>query len=116
MGAFWGAVAVADQETDRAMGSLDLSRDRGDLEVSWVFLPEYWAAGFAREAVIASVFEQGADQRIIAVTQTANTASRNLALRLGMRREAIVEEWPRADPPRPHMRSIRPAHVADRLR
>lgn len=96
MGTTWGVFAVADQRTDRVMGSVDLSRDRGELEVSWVFLPEHWGCGFAQEAVSAVVawaFEQGADERIIAVTQSANTASCRLAERAGMTPEATFEEY-----------------------
>jgi [ribosomal protein S5]-alanine N-acetyltransferase len=96
MGACWGIFAVVDRSTDRVMGSVDLDRKRGDLEVSWVLLPEHWGAGFAFEAVtavIAWVFEQTADQRIIAVTQAANTRSCTLAQRLGMSREATFEEY-----------------------
>jgi hypothetical protein len=66
-----GVVAVANQETDRVMGSVDLSRERGEREVSWVLLPEHWGSRFAQEAVTAVIewaFEQGADRRIIAVT------------------------------------------------
>ena len=96
LGTTWRVFAVADQRTDRVMGSVGLSRDRGELEVSWVLLPEYWGSGFAPEAVttvVAWAFEQGADPRIIAVTQSANTASCKLAERLGMTREATFEEY-----------------------
>ena len=96
MGTTWSVFAVVDQETDGVMGSVDLSRERGELEVSWVFFPEYWGAGFAREAVSAVIdwaFEHGADRRIIAVTQSANSASCRLAERLGMTREATFEEY-----------------------
>ena len=120
MGATWGVFAVADRRTDRVMGSVDLCRDRGELEVSWVLLPEHWGAGFACEAVaavIAWAFEQAADRRIIAVTQSANTASCRLAERLGMTPEATFEEYgaeqvqfvlPRADTPLAQSPSSRP--------
>jgi RimJ/RimL family protein N-acetyltransferase len=96
MGACWGIFAVADRGTDRVLGSVALDRKRGDLEDSWVFLPEHWGAGFAFEAVtavIAWAFEQTADQRIIAVTQAANTRSCTLAKRLGMTRATTFEEY-----------------------
>ncbi len=95
-GASWGVFAVADQHTDDVMGSVDLSRDRGELEVSRVFLPEYWGSGFAHEAVDAVIrwaFTQTAAPRIIAVTQTANAASRKLATKLGMTPEATFEQY-----------------------
>ena len=66
MGATWEVFAVADRSTDRILGSVELCRARGELEVSWVFLPEDWGAGFAYEAVtavIAWAFEQAADRR-----------------------------------------------------
>lgn len=96
MGATWGVFAVVDQENDRVMGSVHLSRDRGELEVSWLLLPEYWGAGFAQEAVAAVIewgFQQGAYGRIIAVTQSANVASCKLAGRLGMTPETTFEEY-----------------------
>lgn len=96
MGTTWGVFAVADQATDHVMGSVDLRRERGELEVSWVFLPEHWGAGVALEAVTAVIewaFEQGCDRHIIAVTQTANRASCKLAERLGMARDGTFEEF-----------------------
>ena len=96
VGATWGVFAVADRTTDCVMGSVDLCRTRGELEVSWGLLPEHWGAGFANEAVtavIAWAFEEAADRRIIAVTQSANAASCRLAERLGMTREVTFEEY-----------------------
>ena len=95
VGETWGVFAVADRTTDCVMGSVDLCRARGELEVSWVLLPEHWGAGFAYEAVnavIAWAFEQAPDRWIIAVTQSADTASCRLAERLGMTREVTFEE------------------------
>lgn len=94
-GAVWGVFAVADGHSDTALGSVDLSRDRGELEVSWVLLPEHWGRGLAQEAVravIAWAFDRLADDRIIAVTQRANSRSCRLAERLGMTPEATFEE------------------------
>lgn len=96
VGTTWGVFAVADQGTDDVMGSVELRRDRGELEVSWVFLPEYWGHGYANEAVDAVIrwaFTQTAAPRIIAVTQAANTASRKLATNLGMAPEATFEQY-----------------------
>ncbi|MEU7930243.1 GNAT family N-acetyltransferase [Micromonospora echinofusca] len=81
-----------------AVGWCHLGRYRtGDLELSYVFLPEWWGRGYAREAGAAAIglaFDQFPDApRLIAVTQEANARSVRLLEALGMVRVDTFEEF-----------------------
>jgi RimJ/RimL family protein N-acetyltransferase len=68
----------------------------GDTEVSYEFLPAYWGAGYALEAVALVVqwaFDNLRPQRLIAVTQSANDRSRRLLHALGMTECDEFEEF-----------------------
>ncbi|MFF3864593.1 GNAT family N-acetyltransferase [Micromonospora sp. NPDC001898] len=69
----------------------------GELELSYVFLPEWWGRGYAREACAAAVgpaFERFPDDaRLIAVTQEASDRSVRLLDGLGMTRVDAFEEF-----------------------
>jgi RimJ/RimL family protein N-acetyltransferase len=81
---------VASTETDQLIGTLFLKRDRDELEVGYLFLPEYWGRGLAFEALetlLRWVSETCTDKEITAVTQTANERS----MRLHDRRRAACK-------------------------
>ncbi len=70
------------------IGLLSLTHHKGgqDIEMSYQFSPKYWRQGFASEACCAALnhgFTDLALPRIIAETQTANTASVRLLTHLG---------------------------------
>lgn len=74
--------------------------DRGDLELSYSFLPEHWGYGYAREACTA-VLNWGfanvpGTERIVAITQAANLRSVRLLQALGM---AKIDEFIQFDAP-----------------
>ncbi|MBQ0893224.1 GNAT family N-acetyltransferase [Micromonospora sp. U56] len=80
------------------VGWCHLGRCRtGDLELSYVFLPEWWGRGYAREACVAAIglaFDRFPDDvRLIAVTQEANLRSVRLLEALGMVRVDAFEEF-----------------------
>lgn len=85
--AFWVAISEAG---GRPIGLISLSPhvDGTDTELSYQFEPAVWGQGFATEA-IQRVIDHAHDElclpRIIAETQSANTASRRLLERVGMR-------------------------------
>lgn len=57
-----------------------------DTEVGWHLHPDAWGTGYASEAasaVLEYAFDSGLE-RVIAVTNPANTASQNVCARLGM--------------------------------
>jgi RimJ/RimL family protein N-acetyltransferase len=92
----WGRYVVASTETDQLMGALFLKRERDELEVGYLFLPEYWGRGLAFEAVGALlrwVSETCTDKEIVAVTQTANERSVRLLARLGFTERQRMEEF-----------------------
>ncbi len=96
VGEQWGVFCIAQSETDQAIGSLHFDRGRGALEVSYELMPTYWGQGLAQEAVRAALAwaaAEFADEEVIAVTQTANTASVALLSRLGFDLERTFEEF-----------------------
>ena len=65
--------------------------------MSYVFLPEWWGRGYAREACAAAIglaFELFRDDpRLVAVTQEANAPSVRLLEALGLVRVGAFEEF-----------------------
>jgi len=96
-GASQGRLMVA-RRSGEIVGWCHLGRYRtGDLELSYVFLPEWWGRGYAREACAAAIglaFELFRDDpRLVAVTQEANARSARLLEALGMVRVDAFEEF-----------------------
>lgn len=76
--------------------SLDPHHDGEHIEVSYQFLPEWWGKGYATEAVrviIDYALNELHLPKIVAETQTANTASRRLLERLNMQLERTVSRF-----------------------
>jgi RimJ/RimL family protein N-acetyltransferase len=79
----------------------------GDLEVSYLFLPEFWGRGYATEAVtgvLAWVDRVLPGEPVVLCTQSANQASVRLAERVGfVEQERFVEfgaeQWFGVRPP-----------------
>lgn len=67
----------------------------GDTEIGWHFHPDAWGHGYATEAAAAvrdHAFARGLE-RIVAVTNPANTASQRVCLRLGMTHEGLTDRY-----------------------
>jgi RimJ/RimL family protein N-acetyltransferase len=82
-GAFVGTVEIDRRDSSRPG---HVSPSGGELEVSYVLLPDYWGKGYAQEAVrmvLAWAATVLPDAQVIAVTQTANNRSIALLKRLG---------------------------------
>ena len=81
------------RKTDGAligMVSLAPHHEPADIEISYMFLPEFWRRGLGTEVVstvIDYAFQHLRLPRIVAETQSANIASRRLLERIGMRVE-----------------------------
>jgi RimJ/RimL family protein N-acetyltransferase len=93
-----GVFTILLRETEDPIGLVHIGRYRtGDLELSYEFLPEHWGAGYATEACAAvlgwAFADVAAGARIVAVTQSANSASVALLARLGMTKVDEFEEW-----------------------
>lgn len=91
-----GVFCVAERVSGGAIGSVSIDDGRGEYEVSYQLLPEWWGRGFAAEAVSAVLdwfWRTHADDSVIAVTQSANAGSCCLLERLGFIREREFEEF-----------------------
>lgn len=88
-GACFGAVELV--ETGEVVGLAGLQpHDDGQFELGWWIWKEYWGRGLATEAMRA-VVDHARDvmglQRVVAVIDPPNIASRRVAEKLGMRYE-----------------------------
>ncbi|MFI5929774.1 GNAT family N-acetyltransferase [Micromonospora sp. NPDC051543] len=97
MGDHTGGLMVA-RSSGETVGWCHLGRYRtGDTELSYVFLPEWWGRGYAREGCAAAVglaFVRFPDApRLVAVTQEANRRSVRLLEALGMVLVDTFEEF-----------------------
>jgi len=88
----------------------DIAILSGLIEIGWRLARDAWGAGFAREAAAASLawgWKNLPNDRIIAMTVTANTRSRGLMERLGMVRQHGMDfDHPAlagGDPLKPHI-------------
>lgn len=91
----WGSWCVGSGDTDEAIGSITLHRERGQLELSYSLIPEAWGKGIAHEAcraIIEWVWASTEEPVLIAVTQTANEPSIRLLDRLGFAEDSRFTE------------------------
>ena len=84
-----GAMVIILRQTGERIGIIDFHRhhDGEHIEVSYMVLPRFWGAGYAREALAMALhYRFGSDSTldcIVAETQAANAASCRLLERLG---------------------------------
>lgn len=91
-----GSFAVLDRLAGEVVGWVAADRVDGQVEISWQLLPEVVGRGLAAEAsraLVEVVFVDTDAPRVVADTQTANTRSRRLAERLGMRAEGTFTRF-----------------------
>lgn len=91
-----GRFVATSTQTEEVLGLVFLQRERGVLEVAYLFLPEHCGRGLATEAVSALlswVATTCDDEEVIAVTQAANAASLRLLARLGFVERERMQEW-----------------------
>lgn len=102
-----GSYVIADNATNRLIGTLSLARRPADrpghlaeggeeLELSYVLRRTAWGMGLAFEAATAALraaADELPDQPVLVVTQTANRRSLELAGRLGFRQVDTFEEF-----------------------
>lgn len=95
LGEAWGTFGIQPRHSPTIIGMCSLSRDRDALELSYQLMARHWGQGIAREAcaaVLEWAWSEQPDDAIIAVTQTANSASRRLLARLGfVEHETLIE-------------------------
>ncbi|MDQ2709242.1 MAG: GNAT family N-acetyltransferase [Actinomycetota bacterium] len=102
-----GSYVIADNTTNRLIGTLMLDRRSADrpghiteegeeLELSYVLRRSAWGVGLAFEAATVALRAAAAelpDQPVLVVTQTANQRSLKLAIRLGFHHVNTFEEF-----------------------
>ncbi|WP_342216294.1 GNAT family N-acetyltransferase [Nocardia abscessus] len=102
-----GVYIIADNNTNRLLGTLMLCRRSADqpghltengeeLELSYVLRRDAWGAGFAFEAasaVLRAAAGELPDQPVLIITQTANDRSLKLAARLGFQPVSTFEAF-----------------------
>jgi RimJ/RimL family protein N-acetyltransferase len=102
-----GSYVIADNTTNRLIGTLMLDRRPADrpghlaeggeeLELSYVLRRAGWGMGLAFEAATAALHaaaDELPDQPVLVVTQTANRRSLKLATRLGFHHVDTFEEF-----------------------
>ncbi|HJG91204.1 MAG TPA: GNAT family N-acetyltransferase [Brachybacterium massiliense] len=96
LGLTWGRWALALAEEDTLIGSITLSYDRGELELSYALLPEWTGQGYAAESCIALLeWARGEleDEHVIAISQTRNKRSVALLRKLGFTVRKGLEEF-----------------------
>lgn len=85
-------------ERDQPIGLVELGphKDGTDYEISYQFDPNFWGKGFASEAIQAIIrhaLNESGLGRIIAETQSANSASCRLLRKQGMIEVERVERF-----------------------
>ncbi|MGW0119731.1 GNAT family N-acetyltransferase [Streptomyces sp. NPDC003327] len=74
--------------------TVDPAGRNGETEVSYLFLPEHWGRGYAREAVAAVVARLlETVPSVVAVTQVENRRSRDLLTAVGLEHAESFVEW-----------------------
>lgn len=84
----FGQWAVFEKNAKKLMGLCGLHYSEDGLEISYMFFPQFWGKGYAREAILASVnygFNALNIDTIIAITQAANLKSCQLLHAVGMK-------------------------------
>ncbi len=90
----FGQWTVYEKATEQIAGLCGLHHSEEGIELSYMFYPAFWGKGIATEAAqacLAQGFEELELERIVVITQEANTASCRLAEKLGMRK--IDRRW-----------------------
>ena len=75
LGLTWGSWVIALRSSDLMIGTISLTYDRGELEVSFALLPDYVGSGYSSEAVQAVIdwaSTELEEDHIIAVPQSSN--------------------------------------------
>lgn len=93
----FGLWAVLDKSTKKLIGVCGPhSSEEENIEISYMFFPQFWGKGFAKEAAIVSIsysFQVLNLGAVIAITQDANLRSCRLLESIGMRHFNTFERY-----------------------
>ena len=93
----FGQWSVLDKKSDEVIGLCGLHHSDDGIELSYMFFPASWGRGLAREAAQASIefgFNALKLDKIISITQEANTRSIKLLEKMGMN---LIDRFRRFD-------------------
>jgi RimJ/RimL family protein N-acetyltransferase len=95
-----GLWIVEDKRTCRFLGQCGIVpqhvNDRIEMEIGYLFIRDAWGNGFATEAALACKhygFGEMKYPKLISLIDWHNQPSINVAERIGMKRETIVNKW-----------------------
>lgn len=93
-----GVWVVSLESRNQSIGLVELGphKDGNDYEISYQFNPMFWGKGFAKEAiqiVVDHALNEAGLSRIIAETQSANSASCRLLIEQGMVEVERIERF-----------------------
>ena len=83
----FGQCSVIDKKYKQVIGMCGIYHSDDGLELSYMFFPNSWGKGLAKEAALGSLgygFNKLKLEKIIAITQEANKGSCNLLEKIGM--------------------------------
>jgi ribosomal-protein-alanine N-acetyltransferase len=92
----YGQWTICEKETGQVIGLCGLGNSEEGIELSYMFFPAFWGRGLATEAVLASLnygFCRLPIERIVAITQEANSGSCRLLEKVGMRHIDVLRRW-----------------------
>jgi ribosomal-protein-alanine N-acetyltransferase len=95
-----GFCAIIEKSSEKFIGWCGLwqLKETGETEVGYAVAKEFWGKGYATEAALEFLnyaFEQLRSEKIVAVAQPENTASRRVMEKLGMRYDYTGEFYGR---------------------
>ena len=86
IGTYDGAQWVIELQDGAAVGEVMVFRSGGDLDLGYVLHPSAWGLGYATEAAQAALdwaWKSYDDDRVVAIIDPSNTASRRVLERVG---------------------------------
>ncbi len=92
----FGLFSVYSKNIEQVIGLCGPHHSEDGIELSYMFFPEFWGKGFAREAAMASIdfsFQSLDVDSLIAITQRANVKSCALLEKIGMTDIANFERF-----------------------
>ncbi|WP_047986539.1 GNAT family N-acetyltransferase [Ornithinibacillus californiensis] len=89
-------LAIADYTNDNLLGDLFIKKQEDEIYIGYTINPTYARKGYITEvleSLLPKLNECFSSCRVIAMTESENTPSKNLLLKLGFVYEQFIEEW-----------------------
>ena len=92
----FGQWTICEKHSNEVVGLCGIHYSEDGIEISYMFFPQFWGQGIARESIIASIddaFHTHKIEEIIAITQKLNTKSCRLLDKIGMKHIKNFERY-----------------------